>query len=481
MSRSKSAGSKGTSQVSQRSGLYPHVRVDTAAVPAVAHAGGALLTKTARVAGIDRYLSNALRPWRKPLARHDPAKVLLDVAVSLALGGDACRDTALLRAESGVYGPVASDATISRTIAALAGDVAQVEKAIAAARATARAHVWDLAGDLAPSHGIDAATPLVIDLDATLVTAHSDKEQAAPTFKGGFGFHPLCAFLDHGAEGTGEPLAMLLRPGNAGSNTAVDHETVIKAALAATPGVNPARPGRKVLIRTDGAGGTRELLWFCHRRGVSYSIGWTLPTVMPQLYRLIPEHDWTPVYNADGQAREGADVADITDLLAAHGKLKGYPPGLRVIVRRERPHPGAQLRFEDIDGYRLTAFVTSTRRGQLADLELRHRRRARCEDRIRIAKDAGLANLPLQGFDQNRVWLLIVQLANDLLAWMALLALDDHQARRWEPKTLRHRLFTIAATLARTSRQRLLHIKDTAPWASLFTTAWNKLVALAPP
>ena len=139
MSRSKSAGSKGTSQVSQRSGLYPHVRVDTAAVPAVAHAGGALLTKTARVAGIDRYLSNALRPWRKPLARHDPAKVLLDVAVSLALGGDACRDTALLRAESGVYGPVASDATISRTIAALAGDVAQVEKAIAAARATARA------------------------------------------------------------------------------------------------------------------------------------------------------------------------------------------------------------------------------------------------------------------------------------------------------------------------------------------------------
>lgn len=128
MSRSKSAGSKGTSQVSQRSGLYPHVRVDTAAVPAVAHAGGALLTKTARVAGIDRYLSNALRPWRKPLARHDPAKVLLDVAVSLALGGDACRDTALLRAESGVYGPVASDATISRTIAALAGDVARVEK-----------------------------------------------------------------------------------------------------------------------------------------------------------------------------------------------------------------------------------------------------------------------------------------------------------------------------------------------------------------
>lgn len=274
---------------------------------------------------------------------------------------------------------------------------------------------------------------------------------------------------------------MLLRPGNAGSNTAADHEAVIKAALAAVPGINPSRPGRKVLIRTDGAGGTRELLWFCHRRGVSYSIGWTLPAVMPQLYRLIPEHGWTAAYNADGHVRQGADVTDITDLLSAHGKLKGYPPGLRVIIRRERPHPGAQLRFEDIDGYRLTAFVTNTTRGQLADLELRHRRRARCEDRIRIAKDTGLANLPLQGFDQNRVWLLIVQLANDLLAWMGLLALGGHPARRWEPKTLRHRLFTVAATLARTSRQRLLHIKSTAPWAALFTTAWDKLAAAAPP
>lgn len=176
--------------MSKRSGLYPHVRVDTATVPAVAHAGGALLTRTTRVSGIDRLLSEALRPWRKPLARHDPAKVVLDVAVSLALGGDACRDAALLRAEPGVYGPVASDATISRTIAALAGDVARVEKAIATARTAARAHVWNLAGQHAPNHEVMAANPLVIDLDATLVTAHSDKEQAAPTFKRGFGFSP---------------------------------------------------------------------------------------------------------------------------------------------------------------------------------------------------------------------------------------------------------------------------------------------------
>lgn len=477
MLRSISAGAKGTSQVSKRSGLYPHVRVDAAAVPAVAQAGGVLLTRTARVSGLDAELSAGLAPWRKPLARHDPAKALLDLAVSLALGGDACRDAALLRAEPGLYGPVASDATISRTISTLAKDIDKVEQAVAAARATARARVWALAGEHAPNRDISATSPLVIDVDATLVTSHSDKENAAPTFKRGYGFHPLCAFVDHGPDGTGEALTMMLRPGNSGSNTAADHEQVIKAALAAVPGTNPTRPGKKVLIRIDGAGGTRELLWFCHRRGLSYSIGWTLPGNTPDLYKLVPASVWQPAYNADGAVREGADIAEFTDLLTP----KGYPPGMRVIVRRERPHPGAQLRFDDVDGYRLTAFVTNTIRGQLADLELRHRRRARCEDRIRIAKDAGLANLPLQGYTQNRVWLLIVQLAADLLTWMALLALTGHEARRWEPKTLRHRLFTAAATLVRTARQRLLHVKNTSPWAGLFITAWTTLNAHSPP
>ncbi len=295
------------------------------------------------MSGVDRFLSDALAPWRKPLARHDPAKVVLDVAVSLALGGDACRDAALLRAEPGVYGPVASDATISRTIAALAGDVTKVEKAVADARAAARAHVWNLAGHHAPNHEVTAVNPLVIDLDATLVTAHSDKEHAAPTFKRGFGFHPLCAFVDHGPDGTGEPLAMLLRPGNAGSNTAADHEAVIKQALAAVPGISPSRPGKKVLIRTDGAGGTRELLWFCHRRGVSYSIGWTLPAVMPELYRLIPKGGWTAAYNADGRVREGADVGRV------HRRPRSDVPNPipRRANSRHRPHRRLGRRWYD--------------------------------------------------------------------------------------------------------------------------------------
>ena len=197
----------------------------------------------------------------------------------------------------------------------------------------------------------------------------------------------------------------------------------------------------------------------------------------PELYHLVPEHVWSPAYNADGQPRDGADVAEFTGLL----DLAGWPAGMRIIVRRERPHPGAQLRFDDVDGYRLTGFATNTTRGQLADLELRHRRRARCADRIRNAKDTGLANLPLHGFDQNRIWCQIVALAGEITAWMGLLAHPDHQARRWEPKRLRYRLFTIPATLARRSRRTLVHVSARHHWSGLVEAAINTLRGLPSP
>ncbi len=206
-------------------------------------------------------------------------------------------------------------------------------------------------------------------------------------------------------------------------------------------------------------------------------MGFTLPFHTPDLLKQVPKHVWTPAYDADGQVRDGAYVAELTNLL----DLTDWPPGMRVIARKERPHPGAQLRFTDADGKRVTAFATNTPRGQLADLELRHRRRARCEDRIRIAKDTGLTNLPLQSFDANRIWCAIVMLAGDLLAWMQTLALHDHPARRWEPKRLRHRVLTIPATLAHTGRRITLHLKDAAPFADLAATGWTRLAAHAPP
>jgi len=150
-------------------------------------------------------------------------------------------------------------------------------------------------------------------------------------------------------------------------------------------------------------------------------------------------------------------------------------------VRKERPHPGAQLRITDADGHRLTAFATNTKRGQLADLELRHRRRARCEDRIRVAKDTGLANLPLHDLDQNRIWCAIVALACELTAWMQMLALADHDARRWEPKRLRLRLFSVAGRLAISARRIVLHLSRTSRWTDLLVATIERLRALAVP
>ena len=335
---------------------------------------------------------------------------------------------------------MASDPTVSRTIDTLARDADRVLAAIDAARAAARARAWRLAGRDAPDYGADAERPLIVDIDATLVEAHSDKQGAAPTFKRGYGFHPLWAFVDHGSEGTGEPLAVLLRPGNAGSNTAADHVTVARAALRQLPGHQRGRrPGRRVLIRADGAGATHDFLDWVAAQRLSYSVGFTLPDGFGDKLRLIPDHVWAPALDADGEVRDGAFVAEVTGLL----NLTSWPTGMRVIVRKERPHPGAQLRITDIDGNRITAFATNTTRGQLPALELRHRQRARAEDRIRCAKDTGLLNLPLHDLDQNRIWCAIVALACEVTAWAQMLALSGHQARRWEPKRLRLRLFSI--------------------------------------
>ena len=381
-----------------------------------------------------------------------------------------------------MFGLVASDPTVSRTIDRLAQDATAVLAAIDTARAAARAQAWRLAGEDAPDHGIDAGTPLIIDIDATLVTAHSDKQGAAPTFKRGYGHHPLWAFVDHGPDGTGEPLAALLRPGNAGSNTAADHVAVIRAALRQLPFSRAGRrPGRKVLIRVDGAGATHELLDWLHTQRLSYSVGFGLTQDLVDQLVALPASRWQPAYDAGGEPRPGAWVIEATGLM----NLSAWPKGMRVIVRRERPHPGAQLRLTDPDGHRYVGIATNTTPGgrarQLADLELRHRRRARVEDRIRAAKDTGLRNLPLHGLDQNRIWQAVVALACEITAWTQILAFPQHAARRWEPKRLRLRLFSLPAQLARHARRLVLHLPTPAPWADLVLDGVTALRALAVP
>jgi hypothetical protein len=433
----------------------------------VSQAGAVLLWETMRVTGLGRGLSEGLARWRAPRAVHDPGKVIADLAAAVALGGDCLADIAVLREQPQLAGPVASDPVVSRLVSRLAADGSRALKAIRSARAAARERAWALAGDAAPGTGGGLVT---VDLDATIVIAHSDKDQAAPTWKRTFGFHPMTAWADHGQAGSGEPLAIVLRPGNAGSNTAADHVEAARLALAQLP-----RPLRgRVLVRADSGGGTHEFLnWLTARsRPLHYSVGMTITEDMQSAVLKVPASSWTPAYDGDGQVRDGAWVADVTGLL----DLSAWPAGMRVIVRKERPHPGAQLRFTDIDGHRFTVFATDARRGQLADLELRHRRRARCEDRIRTAKDTGLRNLPLKGFAQNQLWCEITALACELLAWTQMLALAG-AARRWEPKRLRLRVFAVAGRLAHSGRRLRLRLAERWPWAGQITAAVTRLQA----
>ncbi|NUK08349.1 IS1380 family transposase [Streptomyces lunaelactis] len=456
----------------KRSGSYPRVRVEGGGVGVVSQAGAVLLVETVRKSGLDTAISAALTSWRRPRAVHDPGKILLDIALATALGGDCLADVGILRAEPDVFGPVASDPTVSRLIDALAASGPKALAAIRGARSQVRTRVWEMAGANSPA----ADDSVIVDIDGVLVLAHSEKQDATATWKKTFGHHPLVAFVDHGSAGSGEPVAALLRPGNAGSNTAADHITTAQLALAQLP--KHLRRGRRTLIRTDSAGGTHAFLDWLSKPGrwLSYSVGMTITDTIHQAVLKIPKKAWTPAYDADGTERPGAWVAEITDM----PDLTTWPKGMRLIVRKERAHPGAQLRFTDVDGLRLTCFATNTKSGQLADLELRHRRRARCEDRIRNARDTGLRNLPLHDTAQNRIWLEIVSLALDILAWLPMLALTG-KTRRWEPKKLRLRLFSAAAQLVHTGRRRWLRFTARWPWTDEITRAIDQLKALPSP
>lgn len=480
----------------------------------VSHAGSVLLLEAVRATGLDRELGRALAPWRRPGVIHDPAKVVLDLAAVVALGGDCASDLAALRAQFQLFGPVASDPTVSRVIAALAADPETTTAVVAALRgahAAARATAWSRARPLAGTPGVRAGGQVIVDLDATLVTAYSDKEQAAGTFKKGYGFHPMCAFVDHGEAGTGEVLAINLRRGNAGANKATDLIACLDEALAQLP----ATERGQVLVRVDGAGGTKDFL--NHIAGLAtpqdptaqaldleYSVGFvTHPGVTSALEALDDleadgQRVWYDALDETGEPAEHTQVADLSDLIPAptgHGtSALPWPTGMRVIARRARVAAGEQGQIEDHDGWRVTCFATNTpttgtdigddpghgNRWAITDLDLRHRQRARGEDRIRCAKDTGLRNLPFQQFDRNRIWVEIVALASDLLTWTQTLAFagtPHAAARRWEPKTLRFRLLAVAGQIISTGRQQRLRLPRNWPWNRLLDDGYAILTA----
>ncbi len=291
----------------KRIGLYPRVRVEKGGRGVVSQAGAVLLVETIRKSGLDAAISAGLAAWRKPRAVHDTGKILLDVALTVALGGDCLADVAMLRAEPGVFGSVASDLKVSRLIDTLASGGRRTLTAIRAARAEVRDRVWKLAGEVAP----DVGGQVIVDIDGVVVLAHSEKQDATATWKKTFGHHPLMAFVDHGPGGSGEPVAGRLRPGNAGSNTASDHIHTAQLALAQLP--KTYRRGRQTLIRTDSGGGTHEFVaWLAQRgRWLSYSVGMTLTDAIHQAVLKVPPSAWTPAVEPDGEVRDGAWVAEV--------------------------------------------------------------------------------------------------------------------------------------------------------------------------
>jgi hypothetical protein len=460
----------------------PPVTATTDGEGVVSHAGSRLLADVADRTTLTEQLSLVLDGLRKPRARHDPGRVLVDMAVAIADGATTISDVAVLAEQAALFGAVASDSTCWRLLDRL--DTAQLG-AVASARARAREVAWaqrsELSGRLfPPAHAAGRELPgLVIDLDASVVVCHSEKEHAAPTFKKTFGYHPMLAFCDN----TGEFLAAMLRRGNAGSNTAADHIAVLDAALAQLP--DQHRHGVPILVRADTAGCTREFL--AHVRSLrdeavscEFSVGWAVTAKERAAITAIPAWLWADAVDAEGGHRDGAGLAEITRVLPARA-LVGYPAGIRVIVRRERPHPGAQLdAFEEADGWRYTAFATDIRVGQLARLDARHRAHARVEDRIRCAKDTGLDHFPSRSFAINRAWLSVVMLAVDLIAWTQHLLLSGDLVKA-EPKALRYRLLHVAARLTRGQRRLWLRIQRTWPWARDLAAAFARLAALPVP
>ena len=431
--------------------------------------GTAAVRELADGIGLTVALSAAAKPSCPAGVVHDPGAVLRDLVVTLVDGGDDFSAIEVLRGQAGLLGEVASDSTAWRRVADLAGDELSIAR-LDDARRAARAAAWDAGA--APRAVVDPASgPLCVDLDATLVTSHSDKESTAGTYKGGYGFHPLLAYLDRG-DGTGEGLAGLLRPGNAGANTAADHIDVFESALAQLPELPDAT---RLLVRADSGGSAKQFLSYVHDAGVMFSVSIRLHDGVRAAIRTLHRHAsvWTPAVTQGGEVRERAHVAEATGM----ADLDDFPPGTRLIVRREPLHPGAQQTFDDLDGHRFTAFVTDQDDDDLACLDARHRAHARVEQRIRDAKDTGMANLPSADFAVNTIWLQLVLAAQDLFAFFAALALDGDLAVA-APKTIRYRLLHVAARITTSSRRPTLRIDRDWPWRDELLHAFARIRAL---
>jgi hypothetical protein len=448
------------------------VVVESGGDQVAAHVGLHALGAFADALGLGAALSARIGVPRSRAPLHDRGKVLVHQMLVLAGGGESCADIEYLRAEDDLFGQVCSDSTLYRTFTENLGPATLKE--LQAGFAEVRREVWRRAGLL---KGKD---PVVLDIDASLVDVHSEhKEGTAPTYKHGFGFHPMFCT----AAATGEALSGVLRPGNAGANCAEDHLVVLDEALAQLPeriaaghraGDEEAAVRRGVVVRADSAGATYDFVWGCRERNVGFAVA---ARTTPQLTAAISavagdESRWKPAVGADGTHRRGAAVAEVTDLV----DLSEWPSRTRLLIRREPLHPGAQRSLFPSLEYRYWGHYTD-QLGAPSRRDLFMRGHASIEDTLGRLKDAGLLRFPFVGLEANRAWLAEVCFAHDLVRWFQRLCLTGDLASA-EPKTLRWRLWHAPARKVRSGRQLVVRILDSWPDATAIMRAHRRIVRL---
>jgi hypothetical protein len=416
-------------------------------------AGTSLLALTAQRLGLTDALSGALSGTRERRSSHDPGRVLCDLAVMAADGGRCVSDLAALAGQPALFGDLASVSTARRVLLSIGQ--AEIDR-VRQARALARGRAW--AAGAAPGR-------VILDFDATPISIHSEKELAAGHYKGGFGFNPLLVSCDR------EVLAGVLRPGNAGANNAEEHQSVLELALEQLP--ESALDG-DILARSDSAGASHDFASGCRETRIRFSLGYPINRAVREQILALGEDAWEPAVNQDGQPREGAWVTELTGAIS----LDCWPEGTRLICRRERPHPGAQLTFTDVDGHRFQCFITDQDDSDIAALEALHRQHAEVEDRVKTLKATGAGHLPFHCFQANAAWFELALLAHDILVWTQLLTLDGEHAI-CEPKRLRYRILHVAGQITRHARRTTLHLPADWPWAGTILRAFKRLQALS--
>jgi hypothetical protein len=428
--------------------------VDVAAdgIGLCSRSGTALLALTAQRLGLSEGLSAALAHTRERRSAHDPGRVLCDLAVMAADGGRCVSDLAVLAGQSALFGGVASVSTARRVLLSLDAD--EIEE-IRRARAVARERAWKAGAD--PER-------VILEFDATSISIHSEKERAAGHYKGGYGFNPLIVSCNR------EVLAGLLRPGNAGANNADDHLKALELALEQLP--LSALDG-EILARSDSAGASHAFAEGCRETRIQFSLGYAINQTVREQILSLGEDAWRTAVNRDGEPREGAWVTELTGLI----DLSSWPAGTRLICRRERPHPGAQLSFSDADGHRFQCFITDQDGEDIAALESLHRQHAEVEDRVKTLKATGAGHLPFHSFKANAAWFELALTAHDIMVWTQQLLLDGEHSSA-EPKRLRYRILHVAGQITRHARRTTLHLPGDWPWAEAILRAFKRLDAL---